>query len=129
MMQSIPVDTSRLSVPVCVTAPEPKVNLETGEIRTNREGETVYLVGVAVRKAGTRKAAVIEVATTTEPVGIAEGSPVRLVELDAVPWEMGGRHGLSYKAAAVLPHTPQSTTMAAPAATPSTTRPTKGADA
>lgn len=127
MMARIPVDTTRLTGLVAVTDPEPKINLETGEVRTDRDGRTVYLVSVALRVAdGGRKAVVIEVATTEEPKGVEVGTPVRLVGLDAVPWEMNNRHGLSYKAAAVLPVT---ATSAAAAATANTPRSNKGADA
>lgn len=127
MMVRIPVDTTRLTGLVAVTDPEPKINLETGEIRTDRDGRPVFLVSVALRVAdGGRKAVVIEVATTEEPKGVEIGTPVRLVGLDAVPWEMNNRHGLSYKAAAVLPVT---ATSAAAAAIANTTRSNKGADA
>lgn len=125
MMNRIPVDVSRLTGLVAVTDPEPKVNLETGEPRTDRDGRTIHLVSVALRVAdGGRKAVVIEIATTEEPKGVTLGTPVRLVGLDAVPWEMAERHGMSYKAAAVLPVTATSTAAAATA-----NRPSKAADA
>jgi hypothetical protein len=105
-MNSIPVDTSRLTGLVCVSAPEARLNPETGIARTDRDGNTLYIVGVALRRTGTRKASVIDVQTSVEPVGIAEGTPVKIVDLDVSQWEIEGRHGLSYKAAHIIPATP-----------------------
>jgi hypothetical protein len=102
-MQVIPVDAARLEGLVCVTRPEIRTNPETGEVRPNGRGEAVFLVGVAGRRKGSRKAWAIEVQTTTEPVGVLEGSRVALVEFEASPWEVEGRHGMTYRAAAVLP--------------------------
>lgn len=101
-MQVIPVDLARLEGLVCVTDPEIRVNPETGEMRPNARGETVYLVGVAGRRAGTRRAWAIEVQTTKEPVGVVEGTKLTLVELDALSWEMDGRRGMTYRAAEIL---------------------------
>lgn len=106
-MQSIPVDVGRLTGLVCVSAPEVKVNPTTGEIRMDRvTGAAVYLVGVAVKLAGTRKASVIDVQVAGEPVGIVEGAAVRLFDLEAVPWEIEGRSGVSFRASAVAPAYP-----------------------
>jgi hypothetical protein len=110
-MNSIPVDMSRLTGMVCVAAPEARTTPD-GVTRTDRDGNTLYVIGVALRRAGTRKASVIDVQTAVEPVGVAEGTPVRLVDLDVALWEIDGRHGLSYKAALIAPATP--TTITAP---------------
>lgn len=103
IMQVIPVDAARLEGLVCVTRPDIRTNPETGEVRPNGRGESVFLVGVAGRRAGLRKAWAIEVQTTTEPVGVLEGTKVVLVDLEASPWEVEGRHGMTYRAAAVVP--------------------------
>jgi hypothetical protein len=102
-MQVIPVDAARLEGLVCVTKPDVRTNPETGEVRPNGRGERVFLVGVAGRRTGSRKAWAIEVQTTAEPLGVVEGSKVALVEFEASPWEVEGRHGMTYRAAAVLP--------------------------
>jgi hypothetical protein len=102
-MQSIPVDTSRLGVLRCVVAPEPKItNQETQEVKKDRDGKTVYTVGITVRQEG-RRASVIEVAVTGEPTGVEEGMVVKLTGLEAFSWAMGDRHGISFRAAAVTP--------------------------
>ena len=101
-MKRIPVDVSRLAGALCVSAPEVKADPATGEVRTDKaSGQPVYLVGVSVKLAGERKAYVLDVQVPGEPVGVTEGSPVRLFDLVAVPWEVDGRSGLSYRASAV----------------------------
>ncbi|URN12686.1 hypothetical protein LUW77_16725 [Streptomyces radiopugnans] len=105
-MQSIPVDTSRLGVLRCAVAPEPKIaDFEKQEVKKDREGNTIYTVGVMVRQEG-RRVSVIEVAVTGEPKGVTEGAEVRLTGLEAFAWAMGDRHGISFRAAAVTPVTP-----------------------
>lgn len=110
-MNSIPVDLTRLTGVMCVSAPEAKTDLD-GIVRTDREGNTLWVTGVAVRRTGTRKASVIDVQTAAEPVGVSEGTPVAFTELDVSMWEIEGRHGLSYRAASIYPKTPASTASA-----------------
>jgi hypothetical protein len=102
----IPVDVGRLAGLVCVVAPETKTTPE-GEIKTDRDGNTQYEVGVSVREPDKRKSSVvINVTTTVQPRGVTEGTRVRLVELVASQWEMeGGRNGISWRAAEILPDT------------------------
>lgn len=105
-MQSIPVDTTRLGVLRCAVAPEAKIsNFETQEVKKDKEGNTIYTVGVMVRQEG-RRVSVIEVAVTGEPKGVAEGTEVRITGLEAFAWSMGDRHGISFRAAAITPTPP-----------------------
>lgn len=101
-MQRIPVDMGRLENLLCMSGPEARVNPETGEVRTDRRtGLPTFVVGVAVKVAGSRKAYVLDVQVSGEPVGVVEGAPVRVFDLEAVPWEIDGRNGVSYQASAV----------------------------
>lgn len=102
-MQRIPVDVSRLGSLMCVVPPEPRVNQETGQIRTDPDGTEVWVVGVSVRQLERRRADVIEVAVSGKPDGITEGMRVVLNDLVAVAWEIDGRRGTSFRASAVLP--------------------------
>lgn len=102
-MQSIPVDVRRLGALMCVVPPEPRVNRETGEIRTDREGRRLYVVGVSVRQPESRRADVIEVVVPGEAPAVAEGMRVRIQDLVAVAWEIDGRRGTSYRAVAITP--------------------------
>ncbi|WP_414168967.1 hypothetical protein ACMATS_23635 [Streptoverticillium reticulum] len=105
-MQSIPVDVSRLGVMRCAVAPEPKMTgFETKEVKKDRDGNTIYTVGVLVRQDG-RRVSVIEIAVPSEPKGVAEGVEVRVTGLEAFAWAMGDRHGLSFRANAITPVAP-----------------------
>ncbi|GAA3849056.1 hypothetical protein [Streptomyces sedi] len=102
-MQSIPVDTTRLGVLRCAVGPEPKLaDYERGEVKKDRDGNTVYTVAVMVRQDG-RRVSVIEVAVPGEPKGLAEGTEVRITGLEAFAWAMGDRHGVSFRASAITP--------------------------
>ena len=46
-MRNIPVDTAALSF-ICVSAPRPKlVNQDTGEVKVDKNGQTVFQVGLS----------------------------------------------------------------------------------
>ncbi|MFD3836586.1 hypothetical protein ACFWWC_10045 [Streptomyces sp. NPDC058642] len=114
-MQTIPVDVRRLGALMCVVPPEPRVNQETGEVRKDREGNVIYVVGISVRQRDNRRADVIEVAVPSEPHGIAEGMRVNVVDLVAVAWEIEGRKGTSFRASEITPQGAPATTGAVPA--------------
>ncbi|MEU4172165.1 hypothetical protein AB0F46_35445 [Streptomyces sp. NPDC026665] len=103
-MQNIPVDVGRLGALMCVVPPEPRVNQETGEVRKDRDGNTIYVVGISVRQRDNRRADVIEVAVPNEPRGIEEGTRVHVEDLVAVAWEIEGRKGTSFRASSVTPN-------------------------
>ena len=105
-MQSIPVDTTRLGVLRCAVEPEAKIsNFETQEVKKDKDGNTIYTVGVMVRQEG-RRVSVIEIAVTGQPKGVTEGTEVRITGLEAFAWAMGDRHGISFRAAAITPVPP-----------------------
>ena len=99
-IKGLPIDVSRLLGRVVMIAPRPRVNGE-GELRPDRDGQTVFLVGVAVVKEESNEASVIDVQITSELVGIEVGTTVELTNLEATPWNFEGRSGLSWKASAI----------------------------
>jgi hypothetical protein len=103
-LRNIPVDPSRLTGPLCTSAPEVRADLVTGEARTDRtSGLPLYLVGVLVKVMGERKAYVLDVQVPGEPAGLVEGEPVPVEGLEAAPWERDGRSGVTYRASAIRP--------------------------
>jgi hypothetical protein len=103
-MQRIPVDVGRLGVALCVVPPEMRTVRETGEIRRDRDGTPQWVVGLAVRQAEGRRMDVIEVTVPGErPPVIEAGARVVVVGLWAVMWEVGDRHGQSFRADDVRP--------------------------
>ncbi|MCK7627782.1 hypothetical protein MUU72_32605 [Streptomyces sp. RS10V-4] len=102
-MPSIPVETSRLGVLRCAVGPEPKIaDFETQQVKKDRDGNTIYTVGVTVRQEG-RRVSVIEIAVPGEPKDVVEGTEIRVTGMEALAWAMGDRHGISFRAAAITP--------------------------
>ncbi|MEU1194715.1 hypothetical protein ABZ446_00630 [Streptomyces sp. NPDC005813] len=100
-MQSIPVDTARLGVLRCAIAPEAKItNVDTQEVKRDRDGNPVWTVAVTVRQDG-RRISVIEIAVAGQPKGIEEGQIVKVTGLTAFAWSMGDRHGVSFRAESI----------------------------
>lgn len=114
-MRSIPVKEAAFAGFMCVMAPEAKViDTSTGEVRKDRQtGATVFTVGVVAIRG--RDSSVIQVAVVGEPSGVVVGTAVRLVDLEAVPWERDGRSGVAWRAASIVP---AAGSAAAPAAGP-----------
>lgn len=104
-MRNIPVDVSALTF-VCVAPPRPKlVDQNTGEVRVDRDGRTVYTVGLsAAGEAG--NVDLIKVAVSGDPA-VSVGQVVTPVGLVAFPWEqqLGGRlrWGVAYRAEQIIP--------------------------
>ncbi|MEV5745666.1 hypothetical protein AB0L30_36880 [Microbispora rosea] len=101
----IPVDVTKLQF-VCVRAPRPRVlNQDTGEIKTDKNGNTVYEIVLSVEDEFGR-IELVKVGTSGEPQ-ITAGQDVTPVGLIGYVWEMsrGGeaRWGISYRASSILP--------------------------
>ncbi|MFG1617896.1 hypothetical protein ACGFI3_34510 [Nonomuraea wenchangensis] len=97
----IPVDSSKLTI-TCVKAPRPRVlNKDTGEIKTDKHGNTVYEVTVSVEDEFGR-IELLKIGITGEPP-IKAGDAVNAVGLLGYVWEIAGRWGISYRASALLP--------------------------
>jgi hypothetical protein len=97
----IPVDVSKLAI-TCVKAPRPRLlNKDTGEIKTDKNGNTVYEVTVSVEDEFGR-IELVKIAISGEPP-IKAGDAVNAVGLLGYVWEISGRWGISYRATALLP--------------------------
>src|SRR5512139_2875818 len=106
-MRNIPVDTTALSF-VCVSPPRPKlVDQDTGEVKVDRNGATVYTVGLSAADTSGR-VQLINVSISADPP-VTLGQIVTPVGLVAFPWEQrqGGelRWGIAYRADQILPAT------------------------
>ncbi|GAA1896699.1 hypothetical protein [Actinomadura bangladeshensis] len=104
-MRNIPVDVSALTF-VCVSPPRPKlVNQDTGEVKTDRNGQTVFTVGLSAADASGR-VDLLNVAVTGDQ-SVTIGEVVTPVGLVAFPWEavLGGekRWGVAYRADRIAP--------------------------
>lgn len=101
-MTSFPVAMDRLEAPICIAGPEPKRDHITGEILTDRQGNPLWTVAATIQRLGARTATVVNISTATEPHGIAKGTHLRIIDLDATPWALDGHSGVVFKAAQVL---------------------------
>jgi hypothetical protein len=104
-MRNIPVDVSALTF-VCVSAPRPKlVSQETGEVKVDRDGNTVFTIGLSVADAMGR----VELLNVAVPgdQNTTIGQIVTPVGLVAFPWEqvINGqkRWGIAYRANKITP--------------------------
>ncbi|WP_157255161.1 hypothetical protein [Nonomuraea typhae] len=101
----IPVDTARLSF-TCAKAPHPRlVNKDTGQIKTDKEGNTLYET-VLIAEDTLGRIELVKVNTTGEPP-ITPGQDVTPHGMLGYVWEIaqGGqtRWGISYKATDITP--------------------------
>ncbi|WP_412515639.1 hypothetical protein K8Z49_27765 [Actinomadura madurae] len=104
-MRNIPVDLTALTF-VCVSPPRPKlVNQDTGEVKTDRNGQTVFTVGLSAADAMGR-VDLLNVAVVGDQ-SVTIGEVVTPVGLVAFPWEavLGGekRWGVAYRADRIAP--------------------------
>jgi hypothetical protein len=104
-VRNIPVDLSALTF-VCVSPPRPKlINQDTGEVKTDRNGQTVFTVGLSAADTMGR-VDLLNVAVTGDQ-SVTIGEVVTPVGLVAFPWEavLGGekRWGVAYRAERIAP--------------------------
>jgi hypothetical protein len=101
----IPVDTGRLTF-VCVTEPRPRlVSQDTGEIKVDRNAQTVYQVGLSAADASGR-VELVNVSVSGEPQ-VKIGQVVEAAGLAGFVWEQTRngevRWGIAYRAEAINP--------------------------
>lgn len=99
----IPVDTSKLTF-ICVSAPRPRlVNKETGEVKTDKSGRTVYTVGLSAAD-DTGRVELVNVNVSGEP-DLTVGQMATPAGLVGFAWEQTRNGqlywGISYRAESV----------------------------
>jgi hypothetical protein len=100
--ESIRVDITG-TVFLAAGPPVPKVgNRQTGEVKTDRDGRTLYEVPVLKRDPDASRAGLITIAVAGEPDGVDMGVPLKVSGLIAYAWEIREngtfRSGVSYRA-------------------------------
>jgi hypothetical protein len=94
----LPIDTSGLSF-ICAGPPSPVTEYETGRAKTDETGKPLYQVPVLAM--GDEDHEVISVKVAGEPTGVDKGKSVQVTGLSALPWTMGDRSGVSFKASRI----------------------------
>ena len=98
---ALPVDTTKLTV-LCGGPPTAVVDRETGEHRTNRDGQSLFRTEVVV--VGHGRPEVFGVRTAKEPKGLAVGAPVNVTAFTISTFTTrDGSTGVFYEAAAIEP--------------------------
>ncbi|MHB8435485.1 MAG: hypothetical protein ACYDC0_06350, partial [Acidimicrobiales bacterium] len=90
----LPIDTQHLSF-IAVGPPEAVIDFDSKQPRTDTDGKQVFAVGVVAL--GNEGADVLSVKVAGEPKGITQGLPVKVTGLVATTWQMGDRHGVSFR--------------------------------
>jgi hypothetical protein len=96
----MPVDASAMTL-VAMATPEPVVDFATRQPKADQAGQPLYTVQVAAMFDGDGEVLAVKVAG--QPAGIGAGTPVQVDRLVAQPWELEGRSGIAWRAAAIRP--------------------------
>ena len=95
------LDTSKVAFTVTKAA-EPKTEFGSGQQKMNRQSNLPEWV-VEVLAQDSERGEVIRVTVTGDQPKVNQGNPVRLVDLEALPWANNGRNGVAYRAASIQP--------------------------
>lgn len=103
----IPVDVAKLHI-TCAKAARPRlVNKETGEIKRDRDGNTMYEITLLIEDAHGRME-LVKVTTTPEPP-VSPGDEIIPVGMVGYVWEQNGRWGIAYRTQSFIPATASAT--------------------
>jgi hypothetical protein len=83
------------------SAPEPVRDFETGRPKADPDGQPLYQMQLVVLQDG--RTSVITAKATGTPPSVAQGAPVRVAGLVAIPWATDGRNGVAYRAGLIEP--------------------------
>lgn len=91
----LPIDIQHIQF-IAASTPEPLMDFDSRQPRTDADGKAIFVLNVvALSKEG---AEVLTVKTSEPPKGITQGLTVKIGGLFATTWEMGDRHGVSFRA-------------------------------
>jgi hypothetical protein len=94
----LPIDTAGMTF-IAAGPPEAVVDFETKTAKVDESGQPVFgLQVVALVDGG---AEVLSVKVIGEPKGVGQGAALKLVGLTALPWAMGDRSGVAFRAARI----------------------------
>ena len=98
------IDTSKVTFTV-TRGFAPKVDQTTGRQKTDRNtGQELYTIQLMALDENGAEVILVTVAGAVRE--IAQGTPVAVVELEAIPWNTNnGRSGVAYRAMSVTPVT------------------------
>ena len=102
MKIQLPIEASGVSF-IDVMRPEPLIDHETKQQKTDANGEPLYSIELAC--IGAEGGQVLTVNFPGDPpTGIRRGMPMKVTGLMVTDWATENRFGLTFQAAAVEPH-------------------------
>ena len=97
MKIQLPIDTSGVSF-IAVMPPEPLLDRHTKRHKADAHGEPLYSIELVC--IGVEGDEILSVTFSgTPPAGIRQGMPVKATGLMVTDWAIGGRFGLTFRAA------------------------------
>jgi hypothetical protein len=93
---SLPIDSAKVRFQA-MTEPSLQTDFDTGAPKVNKAGQPVFALKVLAQVEG-GNAEVLTLKVSGEPRGIRLNAPLRVVNLQVVPWTMENRSGISYRA-------------------------------
>lgn len=94
----LPINTQNMQF-IVATVPEAVVDFESKQPRIDSEGQRLFAVGLIAL--GTEGAEILSVKVAGQPKGLIQGSVAKVTGLLATTWQMGERHGVSFRADAI----------------------------
>lgn len=91
----LPIDTQAVRF-VTAGPAEPVIDFETKTQRVDASGLALFNVHLFAVGSGSRDSITVKVAP--EPKGLGEFTPVKVTGLMASTWEVGDKHGVSFRA-------------------------------
>jgi hypothetical protein len=100
------LDTSWLTFAVG-SEPELVIDFETKQPKADGQGQPIYAVQLIASyrddRSGKQKSEIVSVKLAGALPEVPIGTPVRVVDLVAVPWATSERNGVAYRAAGIEP--------------------------
>jgi hypothetical protein len=103
----LPIDTQAVRF-VTAGPAEPVVDFETKTQRVDATGQPLFNVHLFAVGSGSRDSITVKVAG--EPKGLGEFTPVRVTSLMASTWDIGDKHGVSFRAERIESTAPKAAT-------------------
>ncbi|KJF15993.1 hypothetical protein AXFE_31450 [Acidithrix ferrooxidans] len=106
----LPINTQNMQF-IVATLPEAVIDFESKQPRIDSDGQPISAVGLIAL--GADGAEILSVKVAGQPKGLTQGSLVKVTGLLATTWQMGDRHGVSFRAEGIEPLNPPRTASAA----------------
>ena len=98
-MNTLPIDQNRITTIIAGETYAAKD--QAGNQALSKDGKPVWFIPVLLTTPVSRPEMVRVKIATAQPPKVIPGTPIKFVGLQAIVWEINGKHGVSYKAEAI----------------------------